>query len=292
MIRSRDEGKADTRIHSVVQGFGRFSRGCGLHGRSLLPRILRNAAQQLSYFLPPYELSYRDGMGHWRVANLADHMDIVGFLGFPDGFPYDVARLIKPNDWVVDVGANIGLMSAELCNLVGSHGYVWAIEPIPRNIVRLEQLRDANGFVQLQIFRGALSNSTGSAPIQLPKGGESGWASFTKSWDMAGNLDVQTWRLDDLINAIQPPQRLALLKIDVEGSEPQVLDGARQTLLNLKPPVFCEFNDGLLRDAGLSSDQLLDMFADLGYQPVSRRADVRKTLPGRVRDLLLMPVET
>lgn len=291
MISSREEGKDDTRIQSIIQGIGRFSRGCGLRGRWLLPRLLRKAVEQLACSIPSYELSYRDGLGHWRVADLADHMDIIGFLGFPDGFPKDVARLINPGDWVVDVGANIGLMSAELCNLVGSHGCVWAIEPIPRNALRLEQLRDANNLIQLQILRGALSNETGSASIQLPRGGESGWASFTKSWDMAGTLDVRTWRLDDLVDAIQPARRLALLKVDVEGFEPQVLEGARQTIVKLKPPVFCEFNDVLLRDAGSSSSQLLDVFGDLGYQPVPRRADVRKTLTGRVRDLLLMPIE-
>jgi len=218
-------------------------------------------------------------------------MDIIGFLGFPDGLPSEIARMINPGDWVVDVGANIGLMTAEMCNLVGSHGCVWAIEPIPCNVLRLEQLRDANSLGQLQIFQGALSNATGSASIHLPRGGESGWASFTKSWDMAGTLEVQTWRLDDLVNIVQPARKLALLKLDVEGFEPQVLEGAQQTLLSLQPPVLCEFNDVLLRDAGSSSGQLLDAFADLGYQPVPRRVKVQAAPYRRVRDILLMPVE-
>ena len=71
----------------------------------------------------------------------------------------------------------------------------------------------------------------------MSPGGESGWASFTKSWDTNGTLEVATWRLDDLVDEQGFVGRLALIKLDVEGFEPKVLEGAGRTLRRLRPAV-------------------------------------------------------
>jgi hypothetical protein len=104
------------------------------------------------------------------------------------------------------------------------------------------------------------------------------------TWESAGEIDVATARLDDLVAERRPPGGLRLVKIDAEGFEPQVLAGATETLSTLRPLVLCEFNDVLLRQAGTSSDELLQRFAALGYAPVGRRP---ATLAGRNVDLLL-----
>src|SRR5262249_44519922 len=56
---------------------------------------------------------------------------------------YDTARvefdaggvrlLVKPGDFVIDVGANVGAYTSLLSSLVGSNGRVWAFEPLPEN---------------------------------------------------------------------------------------------------------------------------------------------------------------
>jgi hypothetical protein len=96
-------------------------------------------------------------------------------------------------------------------------------------------------------------------------------------------LDVQTWSLDELVDGVEG--QLAFVKIDVEGHEPQVLEGADRTLREMKPLVLCEFNDILLRDAGSSSEQLLELFRQRGYSP----SRLPPSLSGQVVDILLHP---
>jgi FkbM family methyltransferase len=231
---------------------------------------------------PGKELEYMDPWGYKRVALLDDEMEAFGFTGV-SLLPDTVARHIRPGDWVIDAGANIGLITAHFCWLVGASGLVWAIEPVPRNVARLKQLKVLNGLDRLLVFEGALAAAPGTAMLPLHASGGSAYASFTRSWDMAGAVEVRTWSLDDLVFRQGTGRRLALLKLDVEGYEPQVLDGAGRTLREMKPLVYCEFNDILLRDAGSSSAQLLEKFAGFGYAPLEPPPD----FDGRVVDLLL-----
>jgi hypothetical protein len=84
-------------------------------------------------------------------------------------------------------------------------------------------------------------------------------------------------------------RRLALIKIDVEGYESQVLAGARETLARLRPLLYVEFNDEILRDAGSSSVQLLQLFKGAGYRVANEAAASEERLRIRVVDLLLEP---
>lgn len=231
----------------------------------------------------PGEVRYSDRWGYAGNAGLGDKLEVYRFIGM-SFLSREARRHVRPGDWAIDVGANIGAVTAELCSLTGERGHVWAIEPIPSNLSRLQELKELNQLKYLTIFEGALSNKTGSASIRLPQGGGSAYASFTKSYGTEGEIDVPVWRLDDLVFDAGYSQPVAFLKIDVEGFEFQVLEGAERTLREMRPLVYCEFNDVLLRDAGASSVQLLRRFADLGYFPVGAPAE----LDGKVIDLLLV----
>lgn len=252
-----------------------MGRACGRGVRNLAPRISET------------ELPYVDINGYKRYADVHDHMELESFLGLRR-LESSVARVVHPGDWVVDIGANVGLITAQLARLVGTTGRVWAVEPIPRNHRRLHQLAADNMLTQMRIVEGALSNETGQATIRLPVDGQSGWASFTKSWDVGGSVTTPTWRLDDLVAG--ESGRISFLKLDVEGFEPQVLRGATQTLASMRPHVMCEFNDILLRDAGSSSEQLLKVFSELGYEPGPEFQATASRLDGQVVDLLLNPL--
>lgn len=246
-------------------------RACGRGVRWIAPRV-------------DADRPYTDINGYARRGTLQDHLELQGWLGV-GRLPAYVSGRIKLGDWAIDAGANVGLITGQLCRLVGTSGRVWAIEPIPRNTRRLRELADLNGLKQLKVFEGALSNVAGEAQIHLPVGGHSGFASFTKSWDTSGTLVTPTWRLDDLIAG--ETGRVSFLKIDVEGFEPQVLEGAAGMIKDMRPAILCEFNDILLKDAGTSSRQLLAMFADLGYRPSPECLAASEDPDGQVIDLLL-----
>jgi len=216
-------------------------------------------------------------------------MEAYGFTGVRL-LPPTVPRHVHPGDWVIDVGANVGLVTGQLCRMVGPSGRVWAFEPVPRNVSRLVELKQWNALDQLTVFAGALSSASGTATLHVPArrgvgdGDASAYASLSLPFPTSRVLDVRTWSLDDLVFDSGPARDLALLKIDVEGHERQVLDGAARTMRELRPVVLCEFNDLLLRELGYSSAQLLESFKTYGYAP----AGSTPRLARRNVDLLLM----
>jgi FkbM family methyltransferase len=251
-------------------------------------RAFSLAARTLRRFPPPEELVYRDVDGYTRAADLRDHMESLVFVG-RHRLPRAVVAELRPGDWAIDIGANVGSVAGQLCRTVGPGGLVWAVEPLPRNVDRLRLLAEANGLRQLEVLPCALGSEQGTATIRLGGDGSSGYSSFTASWISDGALDVRTERLDDLAAEVGSDRRLRLVKLDVEGFERRVLEGAEVTLRRRRPLVYCEFNDIILTDAGSSSAELLGAFADLGYTvaPAWRRTSGR--LAGRNVDLLMTP---
>jgi FkbM family methyltransferase len=145
---------------------------------------------------------------------------------------------------------------------------VWAIEPYPPNIRKLQELRRVNALGQLEVIAGALSSQPGIARLHLPLDGNSGHPSLAKTSDIAGEIEVPTWSLDDLVAERKPDRPLTFIKIDVEGHEIAVLDGATRTIGTMRPLILCEFNDALLREGGSSWPELLERFRELGYRPI------------------------
>lgn len=232
--------------------------------------------------------TYRDRWGHLFEADVSDYLERAGFLGaHSPTLLRNLNRVVAAGDWVIDVGANVGLVTSRLCQLVGPSGAVWAVEPLPRNVKRLEALGATNGLDQLTVLPMALSSEAGTARLRLPIRGGGAFGSFVATWETCGEVDVATARLDDLVAERRPPGRLRLVKIDAEGFEPQVLAGATKTLSTLRPLVLCEFNDVLLQQAGTSSAELLQRFAGLGYTPVPTLERPPTRIAGRNVDLLL-----
>jgi len=259
-----------------------LTRMAGYVARTILPRGRGHLAHLAMRYGPRHEFQYRDQWGYKRVALLIDRMEAYGFTGVTV-LPSAIAQRIRAGAWVIDAGANVGRVTAHLCHLVGPRGRVWAIEPLPHNVARLRQLKEWNRLDYLTLYEGGLAAAAGQAELRLPAGGDSAFASFAKTEGMTGAIAVPTWPLDDLVYARDEGRKVEFLKLDVEGYEPRVLLGAERTLREMKPLVYCELNDILLRDAGSSSANLLRQFAALGYRP----ANPLPPLDGQVLDLLL-----
>lgn len=274
----------------LVRSAARLSRA--LHGRGLigakasgLVRVgARSLANQGTY-------TYRDCYGHIMEADLTDYCERIGFFGAHSArLLRHIASCLRPGDWAIDVGANVGLVTSAMCAAVGPEGCVWAVEPLPRNVERLRTLKDRNGLRQLHILPLALSSSPSAARLRLPaEQGGSAFGSFVATWPTSGSLEVQTRRLDDLVEQRHPGKPLRLLKIDVEGFETNVLAGATETLARSRPIVVCEFHDQLLREAGSSAEGLLQQFESLGYRPQPPFGRPRGSLDGVVVDMVMAP---
>jgi FkbM family methyltransferase len=271
---------ADDRLSGILRSTGRF---VARHPRPLLGR---GYVQLLTRAIPGRELEITDRSGHRQVIDTRDQMGANALAG-RYRLPAEIAERVRTGDWVIDCGANIGIITSQLCAAVGPPGAVWACEPVPANIARLERLGADNHLRQLTVIPCAIGAERGTASIGLPPSGRSGWASMTKSFGVAERVAIPVDTLDRLAAASPAAGPLTFIKVDVEGYESEVLAGAQELLRIHKPLIYCEFNDVLLCDRGQSSMALLAQFRDLGYQPTPESVPSVARMPGRVVNILL-----
>ena len=174
---------------------------------------------------------------------------------------------LSPGDTMVDVGANIGWFTMLGASCVGPTGRVLAVEPNPESCRLVEQSAAANGFGNVSVVAAAASEHSGAAALETD--GSNGRivpldAGLAES--MACSYVVPLRRLDDLV-AEAGLSSLALVKIDVEGAEPFVVGGGRESILRWHPTVVCEFSPVLLRgNFGSDPADYLKELRSLGYE--------------------------
>jgi len=154
---------------------------------------------------------------------------------------YDLAvsealwRLIKENDRVVDVGANIGYMTSIMAVAAGTSGKVEAFEPHPGLGSQLSDnvrswVKDIDGrqLAAIRVRREAVSDQDAERFLEIPEefGSNNGLA-FLVDEPTSSSLKVHSVRLD---SALSGPLQVDLLKVDVEGAEIQVFQGAVKLL--------------------------------------------------------------
>ena len=205
------------------------------HGRAafetlLLERVLRRPfvfedSRGLRYVLYPGEnaRAYLDNRGNYEVAETR-------FCG----------DVLSPGDVAVDVGANIGLYTLLFSRLVGEHGRVHSFEPAPENARRLRVNLLLNGAENVHLAEQAVYSRSGTVTLNLFGEGLGPWNTLGRptlpdpfnpgrTVSPSSSVDVPATTLDEYAAAALI-DRIALLKIDVEGAEPDVLAGAARLL--------------------------------------------------------------
>lgn len=162
---------------------------------------------------------------------------------------------LKSGDVVVDVGANIGDTVLTAALKVGATGHVVGIEAHPRTFRFLEENVRMNGVGNITVVNSAVGASSGTVRF-----------SDDRRDDMnridGGDLEVSVAQLDSLV---RNPGPIALLKIDVEGYEKFVLDGA-SNVLSRTACVHIEVSALHFRRFGYSTQDVLGRLHSEGFQ--------------------------
>ena len=167
----------------------------------------------------------------------ADPVSVFGSALFNDGI-YEapmtklLQTVLQKSDTFVDIGGNEGYFSVLAASLVGQNGKVFCIEPQSRlKPVILRNLEKNACTDQVSICTQALNaGDTNSVSMYLRQSGNTGASSMFRHWKLGANQEtVRATSLDQFWSA-NHLTRAKLIKIDCEGAEYLVIDGAKDTL--------------------------------------------------------------
>jgi FkbM family methyltransferase len=189
---------------------------------------------------------------------------------------YVFNTLIGEGMVVIDGGANIGQYSLLAATKVGQSGAVHSFEPYRGNFEKLSRNVVNNGLGTVcQLSNCALWGRDGEVSLVNPS------SSLVRSYQTNNgayqvceefekddsSLRVRSTTLDTYVRE-RNIRSLDVIKLDVEGAERYVLDGAREVLAEYKPIVFMEVNEQVLRSRGSSSSHVWERMTRIGYQRV------------------------
>jgi FkbM family methyltransferase len=177
------------------------------------------------------------------------------------------------NGWrCIDVGANIGLTSIFMTKCAPNVEVI-AFEPAPNCLPFLTQNVWANGGGMIKVAPVGLGAKAGLVPfVQLPNFSVGSHILGNKAEHPGAIGQKSIWVKINTLDSyceLEKITKIDLIKIDAEGYELNVLSGARNTLLKLKPMVVLEFNSWFmaqvqLLDPGAVLAELFSMFDSIG----------------------------
>lgn len=180
-----------------------------------------------------------------------------------------IQRHLPADGTLIDVGADIGYHSLKAATLLGPAGHVIAIEPNPTSLRLLRENIRASGATAIRVEPVACSNAEGT--VELFAAGESNTGESSLSRDnasgagkIAGSYRVPARTLDAIVKETAL-SRVDVIKLDVEGAEMLVLQGAPETLARNRPALVVEVIESQLRAMGTSSAAIREYLHAAGY---------------------------
>lgn len=200
---------------------------------------------------------------------LGDHVQRrIYFFGAYEEETVDWFRAaVGPGMTMLDIGAHVGQYSLIAASRVGPAGRVHSFEPNAISNRRLSANVSLNAFKNVTVHQFAVSDEAGEATLYVPRHDNLGEASLQPCQTGMREEKVRCITIDEWAETVDlgSPARIDIIKIDVQGLEAKVLQGARRTLARFKPTILCEFEERWLRGVGTSSVALKRMLADMGY---------------------------
>lgn len=162
---------------------------------------------------------------------------------------------------IIDVGANNGSFAVDFSHLVTDTGKVHSYEP--QRIIYYQLCANVflNGLDNVFCHNVAIGDGfDGYVHIETPDYHEKGAVNFgdvsiSKSGDKIEQRALDSYEFNDVV----------FIKIDVQGYESFVIDGAEETIKKHRPYLFVEFEDHLLKKQGTSENELKSKIELLGY---------------------------
>ena len=167
-----------------------------------------------------------------------------------------ISKYLRSGDVMIDVGANIGALSLAGAAVVGESGRVFAIEAHPRTFRYLDKNIKLNQFKNIKLINSAIGASPGVVSFADIRSDDQN--AIAEDGELRVNVDT----LDNLFSS--QVADVALMKVDVEGFEKHVFEGAKHILLKTKA-VYFEAWETHFNKYNYSTSDVLQMLRSLGF---------------------------
>ena len=234
------------------------------------PAVRRNLAQLRGWANGTGRFAYDSPFG-MRFVCFTDHATSLRLFvdGYQETTEIDAARAwLRPGDSCIDVGANVGLFTVAFAAAVGGEGHVLAFEPSPiaySYLLRTVRHLQLNNVVPIA---SCVSDNDGVSPFFLAVHGSAVAEEESIRVDDARAAEFRRSlapcvRLSRACQELEGFDTPAILKIDVEGAEPLVLQGTAGLLSGERPPlVVCEIHRAALSNFNFTPVHILSCFPD------------------------------
>ncbi|MEM9265260.1 MAG: FkbM family methyltransferase [Cyanobacteria bacterium P01_F01_bin.13] len=196
-----------------------------------------------------------------------------------------IEQTLNKGDEVLDIGANIGMFSLMASHVVGSEGIIHAVEPNPEARQGLNHNIGLNHIDNIKVYPFGLGESEKKANLYVPdNNSEEGSLARVDNTSNGGDVipvDIKVG--DEVLQKIAP----RLIKIDVEGSEVEVMRGLSQLIDSHLPLIIAEYSPTYLHSLGHSFDDFLAIAKEHSY----RLFKVGLTKGADEYNLVLTPIE-
>jgi FkbM family methyltransferase len=198
--------------------------------------------------------------------------------------------LVARGSTVIDVGANVGYFTRRFAAWVLPGGRVLALEPEAQNAGDLRRLAARHRWSHVECLQAAAADRSGDGRLALNP-------VHPADHRLSGTTGevVELVTLDELMAARRWPA-VSLIKIDVQGAELAVINGAVETIRRCRPALYVEVDDEALVAQGASARALASRLDARGYAPhaiegthrvaVTTDAIVQRSTAGRYTDIL------
>lgn len=235
----------------------------------LLLKLTKNANNGSIFFkLPPNPYQYK-GKTKREVSrkninlelDISDLVDWYVYFDFADDSFNAIIDLVKEEDVIIDIGANIGMVSLLCAQRAGTNGKVFSFEPDLYNRKKFLRNLSLNKNLNIDIIPKAVGEKKGKVEMKVLSENNRGRNHVVTSLEKNA-IDLIT--LDEFVFS-KSLKKIDLIKIDVEGYEMDVLAGAHKTLITYFPVLVIEVDEEHLVKYGTSAAKLTNYLENIGY---------------------------
>ena len=261
------------RAKRVLFGPNRFERARRLTKRWLREIQMYRRREPVWCFLPQeFLIKSALSKGFWMRLDPNQPLDRSILLQgvWDPALTMFLQQYIQAGDTCIDIGAHKGYVSCLLASLIGGTGMVLSFEPDPRAFSSLLQNFERNEFGHTQAYPLAIGAHDGAIKLTLTRtiGCSSQYPNSLASSDAIGPIMVECSRFDTnqtFKSTLATREALSFLKIDAEGSEPEIWQGMVETILCRKPLISMEINYQSLAAGGFDIRKFEQQIKQAGY---------------------------